>query len=132
MRKTLFILPLFFILFQSCKKSIDKNDIQILNKELKVTFWYNDSSNEQKISINKITNNSEKLKNITEWLSNNTNGWENSIISYAQPEISLSNENFRLLIFTDFVVIGYLDKNNTPKQFTKRIDLNEFEFLKNK
>tara|TARA_B100000809_G_scaffold265362_1_gene323964 strand:+ start:551 stop:952 length:402 start_codon:yes stop_codon:yes gene_type:complete len=131
-KKLIFIFPVLMILFQSCKKSIDVNNLQLLNKELNITFWYNDSSIQNKISINKVSNGSKELENITEWLTKNLNGWEDSIVSYAEPKISLSNENFRLLIFTDFVIIGYLDNNNNAKQLTKKIDLNEFAFLNQK
>ena len=62
-------------------------------------------------------------------MKNNLNGWENSIASYISPKIALTNDDFRLLIFKDFVVIGYSDKNNKPKQMTKKVDIKEFGFL---
>ncbi len=131
MKRLLFVLPVFLFIFQSCKQSIDINDLKISNTELKVTFWIKNSSGLENITTTKIASNSIELENVTNWLRNNTNGWENSINSYSSPKISLTNENFRFLIFTDFVVIGYLDKNNKPRQLTKKVNLSEFEFLNN-
>lgn len=131
MKRLLFVLPVFLFIFQSCKQSIDINDLKISNTELKVTFWIKNSSGLENITTTKISSNSIELENVTNWLRNNTNGWENSINSYSSPKISLTNENFRFLIFTDFVVIGYLDKNNKPRQLTKKVNLSEFEFLNN-
>jgi len=129
MKKLLFVLPIFLIIFQSCKQSIDINDLKISNTELKVTFWIKNSSGLESIASTKILNKSKELENLTNWLINNSNGWDNSINSYSSPKISLTNENFKFLIFTDFVVIGYLDKNNKPRQLTKKVNLSEFEFL---
>ena len=131
MKKLLFVLPIFLAIFQSCTQSIDINDLNISNTELKVTFLIKNSSGLESIYTNKISNNSKELKYLNNWLINNSKEWENSIVSYGSPKISLTNDNFRFLIYTDFVVIGYSDKNNKPRQLTKKVDSNEFEFLNN-
>jgi hypothetical protein len=131
MKKLLFVLPIFITIFQSCTQSIDINDLNISNTELKVTFLIKNSSGLENIYTNKISNNSKELKYLNNWLINNSKEWENSIASFSSPKISLTNDNFRFLIFTDFVVIGYSDKNNKTRQLTKKVDSNEFEFLNN-
>jgi len=49
--------------------------------------------------------------------------------SYAQPSISVIGKDFRMSIFKDFVVVGYVDGNNKQIQLTKQADFSDFEFL---
>ena len=80
-------------------------------------------------SIRLISKDSKELKSLKDWLIDNSKGWENSIASYALPSISLTSADYRFLIFKNFVVIGYSDKNDKPRQLTKKTDIKEFEFL---
>lgn len=129
MKRLLFILPIFLIVFQSCAQSIDINDLKNSNSDLKITYWTKSASGLDSTSTRLISKDSKELKGFNDWLIDNSKGWENSIASYASPSISLTSANFRFLIFKDFVVIGYTDKNNKPRQLTKKIDIKEFGFL---
>ncbi len=129
MKRLLFILPVFLIVLQSCAQSIDLNDLKISNSDLKITFWTKSSSGLDSTSTRLISKDSNELKKLNDWLIDNLEGWKNSIASYASPSISLTSADFRLLIFKDFVVIGYSDKNDKPRQLTKKTDIKEFEFL---
>jgi hypothetical protein len=129
MKRLLFVLPIFLIVFQSCAQTIDIIDLKISDTDLKVTYWIKSSAGLDSTSTRLIPKDSKEIKSLNDWLMNNPNGWENSIASYASPKISLTNDNFRFLIFKDFVVIGYSDKNNEPRQLTKNIDMKVFEFI---
>ena len=72
---------------------------------------------------------SPKVKKLRSWIDTNKTEWKNSIVSYAQPTISLIGNNLSMLIFKDFVVIGFTDKNDKPRQITKQTDSKDFEFL---
>ncbi|MEH0154080.1 hypothetical protein V6R21_08010 [Limibacter armeniacum] len=128
MKRLLFIL-LVFVVFQSCAQSIDLNDLKISDRDFKVTYWKKDSAGLDSTITSVINKDSKELKSLTDWLINNSTGWGNSIASFASPNISLTSGNLRFLIFKDFVVIGYSDKNNKSRQLTKKVDIKEFGFL---
>ena len=129
MKKILFLLPIFLFTFQSCEQTIDLVDLKISDTELKVTYWAKSSSGLDSTSTKLISKDSKELKYLEEWLTNNSKGWKNSIASFVSPKISLTSDNFRFLIFEDFIVIGYTDKNNKSRQMTKENNLKNFEFL---
>ncbi len=129
MKRLLFILPVFLIVFQSCAQSIDLNDLKISNTDIKITYLTKSPSGLDSTLTSVISKDSKELKSFNGWLIDNSDGWGNSIASYASPSISLTSTDFRFLIFKDFVVIGYTDKNNKPRQLTKKTDIKEFGFL---
>ncbi|MCA0363940.1 MAG: hypothetical protein LCH67_07835 [Bacteroidetes bacterium] len=130
--KKLFILPVFLIAFQSCSQSIDINDLKINNSDLKITYWTKSSFGLNSTSTKLLSKDSKEFKNFNDWLIDNSKGWEKSIASYATPNIFITSADFRLLIFKNFVIIGYSDKNNKPMQLIKHTNIKEFEFLNEK
>jgi hypothetical protein len=76
-----------------------------------------------------ITKDSKKIKELTTLLNNNSDDWESSIASWAAPDYFINGDNFRLLVYHDFIVIGFTDKKGKPRQYTKKIDKSEFNFL---
>ena len=77
-----------------------------------------------------IPTNSEKFNKLTQWAENNTAGWETAPASYV-AEVFVGQGNFRLLYTTgtDGVVIGFTDRENNPKQYSKKIKKGELDFL---
>jgi len=111
----------------SCAQTVDSNELFKNETVLKLNIHQSDTvliDNSIDLEIN-----SPKIKELQNWIDNNKTDWKNSIASFAQPSISVIGKDFRLLIFKDFVVIGYTDKNNKQRQITKQIDSREFEFL---
>jgi hypothetical protein len=119
----LFLLTLFI----SCTQTIDS--VEVLKDESKLKLNIQDSDSGFYDNSVDLDINSTKIKKLRDWIDNNNDSWENSIASYAQPLISLIGENFRMLIFRDFVVIGFADTNDKPRQITRQTDFAEFEFL---
>lgn len=72
---------------------------------------------------------SPKVKQLRNWIDNNKTNWKSSIASFAQSSISVIGDDFRMLIFKDFVVIGFTDNKGKQKQYTKETDYNDFKFL---
>lgn len=115
------------ILTISCTQIIDSNELFKNETILKFNNHKSDTcflDNSVDLEIN-----SPKVKELRNWIDNNKTDWKNSIASYAQPSISLIGNDFSMLIFKDFVVIGFTDKNNKPRQITKQTDYKDFEFL---
>ena len=111
----------------SCAQAVDSNELFKNETVLKLNIHQSDTvliDNSIDLEIN-----STKIKELQNWIDNNKTDWKNSIASFAQPSISVIGKDFRLLIFNDFVVIGYTDKNNKQRQITKQTDSREFEFL---
>ena len=121
-----FLLLVFTI---SCGQNLDfeetlKNETQF---ELKVNPNGNLSLDSSLIT--KINADSKIIDNLKTWLKNNPDNWESSIASWATPDILLTSDDFRLLIFKDFVVVGFADKSCKQTQYTKSVDKSEFNFL---
>ena len=77
-----------------------------------------------------IAPNSDKFIKLTNWTENNKTGWETTPASYVS-EVFVGQGNFRLLYTTgtDGVVIGFTDRENIPKQYSKKIKKGELDFL---
>ncbi|MBP1672765.1 MAG: hypothetical protein H6Q25_580 [Bacteroidetes bacterium] len=129
MKRLLFLLNVIFIVFQSCMQSVDIKGLNFLNSDLTINYLMKSSSELDSISTRIISKDSKEFKKFYDWLAKNSKGWENSYTSFAKPPISLTNNDFRLLVFKNFVVIGYTDKNQNSVQLTKKTTINEFEFL---
>ena len=120
---------LIFLVILSCSQSIDTNKIINSESDFQLNFLIKGVSGLDstiRISINK---DSKEIKGLKNWIDSNTDGWSSSIASYAMPEISLTSEHFRLLIFKDFVVIGYIDSSGKSRQFTKKSNMTDFKFI---
>jgi len=124
-----FLLLIFTI---SCGQNLDF--IEILKNEKQFELKVNPNGNLSLDSslTTKISADSEIISNLKTWLKNNPSYWESSIASWATPDISLIGSDFRLLIFKDFVVVGFTDKSGKQKQYTKGTNESEFNFLTRK
>ena len=76
--------------------------------------------------------NSNKFIQLTQWADNNTNGWRSTPASYIAG-VYVGQGNFRLLYTagTAGVVIGFTDKENKPRQDSKKTKIGELDFLIN-
>lgn len=113
----------------SCAQHINSNDLFKNESKLKLTIYQSDTiftDNSIELEIG-----SPKVKELRHWLDKNETDWKSSIASFAQPSISVIGDDFRMLIFKDFVVVGFTDNKGKQKQFTKQTDYNDFEFLLN-
>ena len=107
---------------------IDKN----LPLELKIQFNYlsKDSTMPERSERVEMPANSDKFFKLTQWAENNTSGWETTPALYVS-EVFVGQGNFRLLYTTgtEGVVIGFTDRKNIPKQYSKKIRKGELDFL---
>ncbi len=117
------------ILTISCAQIVDSNELFKNETVLKLNIYQTDSvftDNSVDLDMN-----SPKVKELRNWSDNNKTDWKSSIASYAQPSISVIGDDFRMLIFKDFVVIGFADNKGKQEQFTKQTEYYDFEFLLN-
>jgi hypothetical protein len=118
---------ILMILTISCTQIVDSNELFKNETVLKLKIHQTDS-----VFINNsiyLEMDSLKVKELRNWIDNNKTDWKNSIASFAQSSISVIGDDFRMLIFKDFVVIGFTDNKGKQKQFTKQTDYNDFKFL---
>jgi len=126
------IAGLFLLFFMfSCGKNINIDDILKNENNFKLTIYLSNKYNSDSTIIKTINKNSKKISKLKEWITNNPDGWQSSNYSWATPDISLIGNNFRLLIFTDFIVIGFVDKKWKQKQYTKQVNKLELDFISN-
>jgi hypothetical protein len=76
--------------------------------------------------------NSDKFIQLTQWADNNTTGWRSTPASCI-AEVYVGQGNFRLLYTTGTagVVIGFTNKENKPRQYSKKTKIGELDFLVN-
>jgi len=113
----------------SCGQDIKPDEILRDEIEFKLTIYAKPSNSLDILSTKSIPKNSKIINELEEWLTRNSDGWRNSIISYTTPDISLIGKDFRLLIFENLIVIGFTDTTGKSKQFTKQVAKKELEFL---
>lgn len=117
------------ILTISCAQIVDSNELFKNETVLKLNIYQTDS-----VFIDNLVDleiNSPKVIELRNWIDNNKTDWNSSIASFVQPSISVIGDDFKMLIFKDFVVVGYADNKGKQKQFTKQTDYHDFEFLLN-
>ncbi len=124
-----FLLLIFTI---SCGQNLDFEEILKNEKRFELKINPNGNLVLDSSSVTKINADSKIIDKLKNWFKNNPAGWESSIASWATPDISLIGSDFRLLIFKDFVVVGFADKSGKQKQYTKEVDKSEFNFLTGK
>lgn len=129
MKKLLFLLLVIFIVFQSCIQTVNINNLNINSSDLTIKYLIKSSTGLDSISTRIIYKDSKEFIKFSDWLMDNSRGWENSLTAFATPPISITNNDFSFLVFKNFVVIGYTDKYQNSVQLTKKITINEFEFL---
>ncbi len=115
------------ILTISCAQIVDSNELFKNESVLKLNIYQTDSVCSDNSVALEIA--SPIVKELRSWIDNNKTDWKSSIASFAQPTISVIGDDFRMLIFKDFVVVGFNDNKGKQKQFTKKTDYNDFEFL---
>ena len=124
---------LFFniCILTSCSSQININEFIDKNEPLELKINKIDSltgftSTEQL----KIPANSDKFIQLTQWADNNTTGWKSTPASYIAG-VYVGQGNFRLLYTpgTAGVIIGFIDKNDKSRQYSKDIKKGELDFL---
>ena len=121
-----FLLLIFTI---SCGQNIDFEEVLKNEKQFELKINPNGNLNLDSSSVTNINADSKKIDQLKTWFKNNPDGWESSIASWATPDIFLTSNDFRLLIFKDGVVVGFVDKLGKQRQYTKSADKLEFNFL---
>lgn len=121
-----FLLLIFTI---SCGQNLDFEEILKNEKQFELKVNPNGNLSLDSSMTTKINADSKIIANLKTWLKNNPDNWESSIASWATPNILLTSDDFRLLIFKDFVVVGFADKTGNQKQYTKGASEAEFNFL---
>ena len=121
------------ILLTSCTTEVDINDhIHNLTPiELMVKSKY-DSIEFVDRPVILLTTESEEFKKLIDWGSNNTEGWEPSIASYAMADAYLIQTDFYFSYYkSGFVILKFKDKDGKHRQFKKQINEGELDFLFN-
>ena len=125
------ILLLFTSILSSCGTTVNINDYIDTNVPLTLIVWKRNITTGQSTSDSfTIAVNSVKYKKIIQWSKENTSDWKLTPASY-NTEIVLTQNNFRLLYTTktDGVVIGFKDKTNKERQYSKKIKKSELDFI---
>jgi hypothetical protein len=130
MRVTDLILTFTLLLtLSSCSTEINIGDY--INTNSSLTLSINKTTqdtgltNSQKVEISP---DSEKFKKIIDWGVNNQSSWTKTPASYIS-EVSVTQNDFRLLYNHDFVVVGFTNKNGEPLQYSKKVKSGELDFL---
>lgn len=127
--KKLFSVALAFAL--TCCSS-DINIFEHIDKNSSLYISISDSnSNSFDRRETEVPVNSEKYLLFSKWAGNNTGGWQMDPVSYVLPDITVSQNSFRLLYWVgkDNVVISFIDKNKKGRQYSKLIKKGELSFL---
>ena len=119
----------FMILIVSCGHNLKLEDILNNEKEFELKIPQGDPYTSNKSIIKTIKQDSEKILKLKNWFKNNPYHWHSSIASYILPEYTLIGNDFRLLVYKNFIVIGFKDKEGHAQQYTKQINKLEFDFL---
>jgi hypothetical protein len=130
MKTTIFIAGIILSTFLiSCGQDINPEEIFKKEIEFKLTILSKINNSFDTLTFKRIPRDSEIIVKLKDWLTKNPDGWKSSIASWATSEISLTGNDFRLLIFDHGIVIGFTDKNGKARQYTKQVEKKEFNFL---
>ena len=115
----------------SCQTDLELNDVIDQNSPFTLTIRTVDP--EKGLSLNEteeIKVNSEKWIKLVDFSKNNLDDWQSSPASYI-GDIYVSQGDFRLIHTkgSNGVVFAFTDKEGNPKQYTKKIDNGELDFL---
>lgn len=115
----------------SCQTELELNDV--IDQKSPFTLTISTVNSETGHSSNEteiIKVNSEKWIKLVDFTKNNLDGWKSSPASYI-GDIYVSQGDFRLTHKkgSNGVVFAFTDKESDPKQYTKKIDKGELEFL---
>jgi hypothetical protein len=123
---------LFLISIVSCKNDFNPKDVLQKENEFELKVELGNKKNYlDSIIIKTIYKDSPKIIKLSDWFTNSPDGWESRsfITSWAAPEISLISKNIRFLVYKDGVVMIFEDKNGKEKEYVKKANLSEFNFL---
>lgn len=121
-----FLLVIFTI---SCGQNLNFEDILKNEKQFELKGNPSGNINLDSSLTTKINADSKIIDSLKTWFKNNPDNWESSVASWSTPDIFLSSNDFRLLIFKDGVVVVFVDKSGKQRQYTKAVDKSEFNFL---
>jgi hypothetical protein len=116
-------------LINSCGHNINPEEIFMNENEFILKIYKDNNNLTDTIILDTINKSSAKISRLNTWFLDNSDGWESSVASYSLPDISLTSDDSRLLIYKNGIIIGYTDINGNPKQFSKKIKASEFDFL---
>lgn len=130
------ILQLLFLILTlttliSCKSEVsisdylDKKSPLVLTQRAKIKNASFTSNNTKQILPN-----SENFLKFEKWCNQNKTGWQETNASYIS-NLTLLQNNFRLLVLNNAVVICFIDKQGTSKQYSKTINKDDLNFLVN-
>lgn len=132
MKHLVYIITLIFSLgLISCQKDIDINDCIDQNAEFDLSIRTVDTDTGFSTSQSeKIKVESEKWIKLINFAKNNLNGWQSSPASHI-GDVYVSQGSFKLTYTkgSSGVVISFNDKDNNPKQYIKKINKGELDFL---
>ena len=118
-----------WILMPSCGNRLSSADIFRNESDFTLTIHPKNKNTFDGLVSKIIRSDSKIIDSLKSWLNNHSDVWQSSPASWATPDISLIGNDFRLLIFKDFAVIGFKDKNGNQVQYTRQIGISDFAFL---
>jgi hypothetical protein len=120
---------IFAFFWTSCSSQIQVTDHIDLSKPLNLTISILDKSTGlTAMKQSEILPGSEKYKKFVDWCRSNDKGWSTTFDSY-NSKATVSQNNFRFLLLSNGVVVGFTDKKGDPKQFTKATNTDDLAFL---
>ncbi len=116
----------------SCSSPININNYVDKTSPFNLTINNTDSATGlTKSTQAKIAVTSDKYLKLINWFDKNENGWQTTPPASYVTNISVTQGSFRLLYNKDAddVIVGFTDKNNNPRQYSKTIKKGELGFL---
>ena len=115
----------------SCQTDLELNNV--IDQKSPFTLTIRTVDSETGLSTNEteeINVNSEKWTRLVDFAKQNMDGWQPSPESYI-GDVYVTQGNFRMIYTkgSDGVVIAFTDNEGDPKQYTKKIDKGELDFL---
>jgi hypothetical protein len=132
-KTVLSILGLFILtsIFSSCSSEININDYINHNAPLQLTIIKTDNATGLSESKSfEIAVGSDRYKELIEWGNHNIDGWKWTPASY-NTDIHVSQGDFKMLHSSESkgVVIGFIDNEGKPEQYSRGIKRGELDFL---
>jgi hypothetical protein len=116
----------------SCKNDFNPKNILLSENEFELKIELGNKKNYlDSIIVSTIYKDSPKINKLCDWFTKSPEGWKykNFIPSFATPEISLISNDIRFLVYTDGVVLIFKDKDGKEKEYVKKTNISEFDYL---
>lgn len=128
MKKRIFLFQIILLLFLiSCSSKIETTKHIDINAPFILTISSNDGfTGLSGRKVSSIDPASQKHQKFIKWINENSDGWKSTFASYL-AEVSITQNDFRLLYYADFVVIAFND--GEARQYFKSITNGELDFL---